>query len=876
MDFEQEKQQLVVKINQQNELIDGLVSQNYKVGLLNGEQLASLEEIKSKNQKYVHKLISNEFEIAIVGLEKAGKSTFANALIKSSVLPSAPERCTFTSTRLVSGGDKATVQFYTETEFEEIFQALLEEIEFYKQDPVPASTSGATGWSEKEENQLYGLRKRLKGLHENPDGIQDAKKRAETIDRLKAQIAAFEARNSGDSLSSVPSAHHEAVSFRKLSLADFERYFQSLEEKNPSLYKNHVGKTDEEIKDILSVKDRLRLDGKTLTFSGQQLKSDDFQSFIKGEQKGKDTAKPRSVKRIEIESSELSQLKNAIIYDVPGFDSPTKIHMRQTEERLKAADAIILVTNIGANPNLQATTLGVITKNTDEDGIKLSDKLFVFGNRLDQVNNEKDIEGNVRVLEGDVEKYKIGERRRVFAGSAYKYLSEQGIVEAGSFKHDVDSKVEQIREALTDYYKTERFQILKRKVNTNQQMLHRKLEDVLAGLDLTEVVSQDSEQAKITKTAYKAIEERLENELQKLRDVLKKEIYDEEYFSKKFQHEVQNRASFEEISEEDFERIRILKDDSIRLDLPVNRINHTIREAVHKQYLEDFNQLIKSMTDHKVREVEVRLLQTFKSAIAGDSLSVESTIEPLCKKYVHKVTHEVAHGENSFTYLLERFSRDVFDGLLSFPVLSQDRKNRYLQCVNEYVYLDSFYSRGTGELINILLSQKNQRLLSADKDSLLKIVAALLSHAKQVSATAAVIEKLVEMSAILKDTSPLLMVKEHSGVEKILEGAVRSNSEADVLKEINLDISNLKQVLIRAVIPAANMELAFINSVDKQIKRLIAAFKTRESHFADDWDTFISKVVPIIKENEFAHINDRIETYKIRQQLVEKIQQALA
>ena len=132
MSFDQEKTQLITKIQQRNALIDELITHNYKVGLLNSEQLTDLEGIKVKNQKYQHKLTSNEFEIAIVGLEKAGKSTFANALIKNNVLPSAPERCTFTSTRLVSGGDKATVQFYTEEEFEQIFQELLEEIKYTK------------------------------------------------------------------------------------------------------------------------------------------------------------------------------------------------------------------------------------------------------------------------------------------------------------------------------------------------------------------------------------------------------------------------------------------------------------------------------------------------------------------------------------------------------------------------------------------------------------------------------------------------------------------------------------------------------------------------------------------------------------------------
>ena len=127
--FDIEKIQLIEKIERSNQILEKLIENNFKVGLLKSEQLNKLEEIKKKNQKFQYKLESNEFEIAIVGLEKAGKSTFANALIKSNILPSAPERCTFTSTRLISGTDQASVQFYTEVEFERIFQELLNEIE---------------------------------------------------------------------------------------------------------------------------------------------------------------------------------------------------------------------------------------------------------------------------------------------------------------------------------------------------------------------------------------------------------------------------------------------------------------------------------------------------------------------------------------------------------------------------------------------------------------------------------------------------------------------------------------------------------------------------------------------------------------------------
>ena len=314
--YEMEKTTLINEIDRTSLLINKLIS-NVDLELLNSQQLEKLKNYSEKNKKLKHKLESNEFEIAIVGLDKAGKSTFANALIDNYVLPSAPERCTFTTTRLVSGSDKATVEFYTEAEFNQIFQDMLLELEY------PEATS---------------------------------------------------------------------ISFKDLDSNEFETYFANLEEKNNQLHKNHVGKTDQEILDILKSKSKLTLNGGKIEFYGDELNEEKFQTYIKGEKN--DTSKPRSVKKIEIESSKLNQIETAIIYDVPGFDSPTKLHIRQTEERLKNADAIILVTNAGTNPSIQGTSLSVIKNNTDSDGIALKDKLFVFGNQIDRVNNPEQLIGN--------------------------------------------------------------------------------------------------------------------------------------------------------------------------------------------------------------------------------------------------------------------------------------------------------------------------------------------------------------------------------------------------------------------------------------------------------------------------------------------------
>ena len=111
--YDEQKKLLIKEIERLDAIILNLI-QNKDLELLNAQNSTKLKEYYENNKILKHKLESNEFEIAIVGLEKAGKSTFANALIDNYVLPSAPERCTFTATKLISVVDEAIVEFYTE------------------------------------------------------------------------------------------------------------------------------------------------------------------------------------------------------------------------------------------------------------------------------------------------------------------------------------------------------------------------------------------------------------------------------------------------------------------------------------------------------------------------------------------------------------------------------------------------------------------------------------------------------------------------------------------------------------------------------------------------------------------------------------------
>lgn len=98
-----EKTVLLEKLEKSNLMLSTILEDHQENSLFTEENFKALNDAFSINQEYKNRLEKDDLEIAIIGVEKAGKSTFANALIKSTFLPSATERCTFTSTTIEYG-----------------------------------------------------------------------------------------------------------------------------------------------------------------------------------------------------------------------------------------------------------------------------------------------------------------------------------------------------------------------------------------------------------------------------------------------------------------------------------------------------------------------------------------------------------------------------------------------------------------------------------------------------------------------------------------------------------------------------------------------------------------------------------------------------
>ncbi|MGI0479204.1 dynamin family protein [Geminocystis sp. CENA526] len=87
-----------------------------------------IEEAKPANRQ-LERLRKREFRIAVVGLEKAGKSTFINAWLECDLLPAKGGRCTFTTTQIYSVKSESEQRLEVQTRTEEQFIHLLKALE---------------------------------------------------------------------------------------------------------------------------------------------------------------------------------------------------------------------------------------------------------------------------------------------------------------------------------------------------------------------------------------------------------------------------------------------------------------------------------------------------------------------------------------------------------------------------------------------------------------------------------------------------------------------------------------------------------------------------------------------------------------------------
>lgn len=818
-------------------------------GMLDSNTREELTRIKKEAEELKEKLEKGIFEIAIVGLEKAGKSTFAGALIGKDIFPSEEERCTYTTTTMCYGNDEAEVIFYSRNEYNDKFRANLKKMGY-------------------------------------------------------------------------PGADN--ISFDRLSETDYEKEYEKLDESVKSSFRST---TNEDIIAILkNIKEISSLIGSNpRIFNGAAaLNSDELKNFI---------IKPEyalAVKEIIIKSSQLQNMKEAVIYDVPGFDSPTAEHSEQTVAKMKRADVILLIASAD-KPSQTGPVVDIFKKGQDLDGTYLKDKMFVFANRADKAENLKK---NLETLKSELKKYQImnpDKFSRVIEGSARARLEELGLRKGSDAtdalnKHGVSNGVEKLKGMLEEYNREERIIVLNARIQRaedNIKSLFQKLFDEY-NVDgehfnndaYTELFMELIE--KLPKIAPKLDD--YKGELSKKYgewddDSGKQKEISERPLSKKLLDEVVANITPEKFGVTK-EELTIAKNEAIVQtgETLMTKVELILREKKFSELIKFFVERVSALAEDEHETCDNELIQIFlndfnitKNSIYAEELSNDIRNIINGEKYVNE-------SKGYYKSLIERFSSSLFEILIKTPYGYMDRwryfkkdatnfysismfdKNRDLTKTPDKQplhYLMLFHENSNGEVAKALVKAKEHlmNLLDPQKPLSNEI---LLSLGKLALALKSDIYDYVKNTFVKKDEKYVetklnneISKREDEGfVFKDLEltdesydnyfDGKRAKTLENVTAEIADDIKILQSILRDAVVNAISLEKPFLSYEFFTINNLKECLEINNDSQFKKMKDFIKQNQRKLMPEKYAGMDEDMERRQNRIGILREIKAVLA
>lgn len=742
-----EREESIHKLESQMQAIDRILRMDTGT-VVDHSVKKRLRDLRAESEDVMKKLRNDEFEIAIVGMEKAGKSTFANALMESSLLPTKGPRCTFTSTRIEYSGDgqddSATVSFYT----------------------------------------------------------------ADTFDR-----------DFKDKLRNLGFPNYERYSFDTLDKALYESiYTEEVSDDKKAAYGESINK------DILAITENaerlLRLLGRPdIHFTSEQIRSGELTAYIT------DEIKARAARQVVIRSTKLSQMKNAVIFDVPGFNSPTELHKAQTRERMRAADAIIVVAN-GALPSLTGESLKLLHE-SDDDGNPLSDKLFVFANRIEDSKNPAELEENIESTYSEwcgQEFVLPSQKHRIIFGSALAHLQSAGLEDGCSalrafedFKPQLPhgDGIEDIRRELENYNRTERTEVLKRRVNRINADIIKAFSEIRR--DYTgepSVRSYGQEHLALVTGFCHDMPPKAEEGLLGLKADIQVYMPSEKPLSRQITEYIAGNVTTEKYGISD----ELVKEVKLRTPFPgafddTARIEDAIRELKFTEMHDDFSNNVINIAGKHHADYFTQILDIVLNSMKIDSnspyyddlrplllsyISVAPQEQPLCMMLLF---HHYLRMEDSLRRLSGELSRIAGVEELPEDILPYVEK----------AYVAS--GRGTEDLIECA---RKKLARAADKTDEFRLN--LLKNA---------LNEVIECGESCNIADPDSFIRYYKDYHTALRGG-RQDSVEDFRREFDKDIEILQDVLTNAFVRAINMEKPFVARETKSIDDIIKHIKSAE------------------------------------------------
>lgn len=861
-----------------------------KDGMVIGyEERHELENLQRKNHKILTKLTKQEFTVAVVGLEKAGKSTLGNALIKKNMLPEYTERCTYTTTEIRAGSeDFAEVHFYSMAEFQANFQKMLQAVKY----------------------------------------------------------------------------EHEA-DFLALDRVSFDRFWAAMEDKDNNTYQAHNGTTVEDIRAILDGKNTIR------QLLGQQprrftvAETEEMQVYITGigkrHQEGyvERTVHPYAVKNVIIQSTELQDMEHVVLYDVPGFDSPTQLHKEQTEKMLKEADAIVLVTNVGDRPNLTGTQLDMLRKGRDEDDVKLSAKAFVFGNKIDIARNRQVARDNEAALRNDaVNKYAIATGQRVMVGSAKAYLDRNGISSRDARATDTESQnklqewgmddgIDVLKNRMMDYYTHDRFEVLKQRAEKTLERTEIFLREILDKYSPEALGRIDNAGDQYVVEATFALQSFV-REANKILINHHGNIEENRPFSSLIETNIEEIFPLMEEDSKQLKDIELQGAIYSATNYPATRVDAELRERLKTEFLRNVVEIAASRTREEQQHIRQELVDSLLHVLG---MQENSPYKDELVQGVHELFDAllVENGEECrFNSLVERFTGSFIQAVITCP-FGQDERYRHVSNpreIPEFISLAAYY-RKDGESPSYGNNEMQQRLFAqilaheeldglddnnpgnvgvltqffrehrdlVDQGANLAIDLLPLAKWGKMLMKAGIAlnnqNSLSKWDSMLRDANFQRQWKGRKSEDKIkyLNDLVQTlcdkhrasskesdhgmeedmnlsqllqtlsdighdrsiKSKEDMLKTLNTDIAIMRDIMLHAIIWAIDLERAYSSVIEKNVE-LIRTGVMENQQLIGEW---LSQNVRKIRESEFAAIVNEQAINQARRMIVESIREVL-
>lgn len=831
--YEQEFKEYAGKLRAQVKGIDKILKLNMN-GLLDASIEQKLHAVKEEANKLLKKLENNEFEISIVGLEKAGKSSFANALMGNDILPSKEARCTYTSTSIRYGNNEAKVSFFSREEFAKAFQKRLEQL-----------------------------------------GIE----------------------------------HPETYTYEQLTLENYRKLFDSLNAEKKQLYGASINK---DIEEILIHKDNISkyVGQDSMMFHGDQLNEEYFKGFIE------DPQYAIAVKEITLRSDKLENMKNAIIYDVPGFDSPTQMHKDQTREKMSAADAIILIAS-AYKPSFTGPVVDIFQE-TDKDGVKYGNKLFVYANMADRAEN---LAGNMQDIRNDLDRYSIMDTQyfddRILAGSAKASLQAAGKIEGTDAfdeikRKGIDDGIKRITDKLAKYNKTDRFEVLKGRINR----LQNDIRDIFKDNFKETEVDKYGDSRETSMLVAKMLDEsraKIKKEIDNYRDEFKTEYAPETYkLTNKMKTEVIDELSLEtyQVTDEELEEAK-KKNGSI-VDVPIfTDIDKCLREKKYTEIYNAFSKGVISIAENEHNTCNEALEEIF---VKGLGLTQDNPyydeLKEKIKEYIAK-QEDLASSEGYYKSLVERFSIDLFELLVRYPYADISCWNRFDEAKENFYGLSMYsedYDSGLPAnqqpmLYTILFHDDTQKKQQVNVKKVMQFVDTIMNIGpyKDISQLLRIIvaakgdkayeiiqhtlENVVNfesnsekinfarnaLNSIVDTKNDDLSMQEpitKKGYEKFLGNKVDKSLD-DIKNDINKDIDILQNVLGDTVVKAICMEKPFL-ALEIQIMNNI--YQNIDS---EEYRSFLVNNMPKICVEEYSDLSENEQKRKAYDKMMEAIKEIL-